>query len=305
MTKDIIGTIGSEGRIYISRPLTKALGFNAAVLFQALLLKQAYYEKQGMLDPEGYFYSTIEDMESSTSLSRHQQNKAVKTLVQEGLIDFYTGGVHYRRHFRIPDNAKELLMDIFDEYDENLQSTLQEIDKVPCEKLTEYPVSNSQGTLQENDKPIYINHNKINNNNKNLSINHIGKNVSDNNDGIDRIDNTQREMYFKIIRSNISYDCIPNEDRERADQLIELMLDVICSDKGTIRVNGENVPKETVKNRFLDLKYEHIEYVLFALERNTSKVKNIRSYLITALYNSPTTRSHYYTAEVNHDLYGT
>ena len=83
--------------------------------------------------------------------------------------------------------------------------SLQEISKAPCEKPTNHPVNNLQSALQENDKPIYINHNKINNNNKNLSINHIGKNVSDNNDGIDRIDNTQREMYFKIIIHNLQY----------------------------------------------------------------------------------------------------
>ena len=123
-----------------------------------------------------------------------------------------------------------------------------------------------------------------------------------NNDGKDRMDNTSRNEYLVIIRKNIDYDYLPQKERKTTDQLIELMLDVICSNKSTIRVNGEELSHEAVKKRFLQLGYEHIDYVLLALKRNTSNVKNIRSYLITALYNSPATIDNYYTAIANYDL---
>ena len=83
------------------------------------------------------------------------------------------------------------------------------------------------------------------------------------------------------------------------------MLDVVCSAKKYVRVNGEYLPHEVVKSRFLKLNSEHIDYVLDSLNKNTTKVRNIRSYIITALYNAPSTIYGYYTALVNHDMYGT
>ena len=82
------------------------------------------------------------------------------------------------------------------------------------------------------------------------------------------------------------------------------MLDVICSMKDMIRVNGEDIPHGVVKSRFLKIDSSHIDYVLTSLKKNTSEVRNIRAYLITALYNAPTTIDGYYTAWVNHDMYG-
>ena len=298
MLDNIIGTINSGCTISVNRHLAHRLGLNAALLFNAIIVKQHYYEQHNMLDSNGFFYSTIEDMKESTALSRCQQDRAVSVLVKAGLIDFRRGGACCRRHFRVREEAAGILEDMCGAVKKS-SGSLQEISKAPCEKPTNHPVNNLQSALQENDKPIYINHNKKNNNNKNLSINHIGKK---NNDGKDRMDNTSRNEYLGIIRKNIDYDYLPQKERKTTDQLIELMLDVICSNKSTIRVNGEELSHEAVKKRFLQLGYEHIDYVLLALKRNTSNVKNIRSYLITALYNSPATIDNYYTAIANYDL---
>ena len=128
-------------------------------------------------------------------------------------------------------------------------------------------------------------------------------------DGIDMMDNSskinsleERNKYLEIIKENIEYEC--QTEKNKIDELVEIMLDVICSQKDTIRVNGEDMPHEVVKSRFLKLNSSHIDYVLTALQKNTSYVKNIRAYLITALYNAPTTMDSYYTAWVNHDMYG-
>lgn len=119
---------------------------------------------------------------------------------------------------------------------------------------------------------------------------------------MDRID--ERSDYLELIRENIEYDCFEKEEQEKVDELVAIMLDVVCSSQSTIRVNKEDVSHEVVKSRFLKLTHEHIEYVLLALQRNTSDVRNIRSYLITTLYNAPTTMDAFFKALVNHDMYG-
>lgn len=88
------------------------------------------------------------------------------------------------------------------------------------------------------------------------------------------------------------------------DEILELILETVCSPKRYIRIAGEDFPAEVVKSRFMKLDSSHIQYVFECIDKNTTKIRNIKSYLLTTLYNAPTTMSHYYTAEVNHDLYG-
>ena len=75
-------------------------------------------------------------------------------------------------------------------------------------------------------------------------------------------------------------------------------------DNSMIRVAGVDKPVSIVKNRFMKISYSHIEYVLLCMKKNTTKIKNIKTYLITALYNAPATMNSLYQAEVNHDLFG-
>lgn len=114
------------------------------------------------------------------------------------------------------------------------------------------------------------------------------------------------ETYRKILYENIDYEVLKEQDsRGILDEIAELMLECICSTSPTIRVGKEDVPQELVKSRFLKIDSSHIEYVMMCLEKNTTKVRNIKAYIKTALYNAPLTINSFYTAEVNHDLYGT
>ena len=89
------------------------------------------------------------------------------------------------------------------------------------------------------------------------------------------------------------------------DELVELIVEVMMMPEDSmIRIAGVEKPVALVKSRFMKLNYSHIEYVLFCLNRNTTKVGNIKAYLLTALYNAPATINSYYQAEVNHDMYG-
>lgn len=116
------------------------------------------------------------------------------------------------------------------------------------------------------------------------------------------------EAYRNVIREHISYECFQEDGYhhlEEVDELVELIVDVMMMpDNSTIRIAGVEKPAAIVKNRFMKLGKMHMEYILSCLGANTSKVGNIKSYLLTVLYNAPVTISSYYAAEVNHDLYG-
>lgn len=164
--------------------------------------------------------------------------------------------------------------------------------------LLENPITDNPTT----ENPTTDTYNKLNKDKSNK------ESIYQSNDSIDGIDSqSEREFYFSVLKENISYEelCADNPGKKtQVDELLSIMLDVICSTKPTIRVNGDDLPHETVKSVFMKLDEGHIDYVLTALKKNTTKVRNIRAYLITALYNAPSTIDSYYRAWVNHDLYG-
>ena len=126
----------------------------------------------------------------------------------------------------------------------------------------------------------------------------------------------ERESYRELILENIEYDILVQNieydylcrddrlDRDMLNELVELMVDTVCSRRETIRIAGDDYPAEVVKSRFLKLNSSHIEYVLDRMRENTTYVRNIKKYLLAALYNAPATIDSYYASLVNHDLYG-
>ena len=116
-----------------------------------------------------------------------------------------------------------------------------------------------------------------------------------------------REVYREIVLDNIEYEYLVQDDhidREQLDEIAELIVDTVCSARKTIRIAGDDYPAEVVKSRFLKLNSSHIEYVLERMRENTTYVRNIKKYLLAALYNAPVTMDSYYTSLVSHDLYG-
>ena len=117
----------------------------------------------------------------------------------------------------------------------------------------------------------------------------------------------ERENYQELILENIEYDYLCRDDRldrDMLNELVELMVDTVCSRREIIRIAGDDYPAEVVKSRFLKLNSSHIEYVLDRMRENTTYVRNIKKYLLAALYNAPATIDSYYASLVNHDLYG-
>ena len=113
------------------------------------------------------------------------------------------------------------------------------------------------------------------------------------------------KIYEQIIRENICYDDLlisHAEDRELIDGITDLILETVVGTRDEILIASSRYPAEVVRSRFLKLNYFHIEYVLHCLRQNTTKVKNIRKYLLATLFNAPSTMDGYYQAEVNHDM---
>ena len=114
------------------------------------------------------------------------------------------------------------------------------------------------------------------------------------------------QIYREILLENIEYDYLIQDnsiDREQLDEIVDLMLETVCTSRKTIRIAGDDYPAELVKSKFMKLNSDHIRFVFDCLRENTTKVRNIKQYLRAMLFNAPSTISNYYTSLVNHDSY--
>ena len=117
--------------------------------------------------------------------------------------------------------------------------------------------------------------------------------------------NSAVEIYRQIIQENIEYDFLLREkplEQDRLNEIVDLMLETVCTARKKIRIAGDDYPAEFVKAKFLKLDSSHITFVLDCLHENTTKIRNIKQYLRAALFNAPSTIDNYYTALVAHDM---
>ena len=117
--------------------------------------------------------------------------------------------------------------------------------------------------------------------------------------------NSAVEIYREIIKDNIEYDHLIQNckiDKDRLDEIVDLMLETVCTARKTIRIAGDDYPAELVKSKFMKLNSEHIRFVLDCMQENTTKIRNIKQYLKSVLFNAPNTIDSYYTALVAHDM---
>lgn len=115
------------------------------------------------------------------------------------------------------------------------------------------------------------------------------------------------QIYRELIQGNIEYEILCKQlpfEVDTLDEIVELMTEVVCAKRQFTRVAGSDFPHEAVKSRLLKLDSQHIQFVMDCMKQNTTKVKNIKQYLLTVLFNAPITISNYYSALVNHDMYG-
>ena len=117
--------------------------------------------------------------------------------------------------------------------------------------------------------------------------------------------NDAYRVYEEIVKDNICYDILKQDmpyDHDRIDEIVDLILETVCTKRRTIRIAGDDYPAELVKSKFMKLDSEHIRFVLDCMRENTTKIRNIKQYLRAALFNAPSTIGNYYTSLVAHDM---
>lgn len=313
----------------------KGLSCEAKILYGLMLDRMSLSLKNGWLDDNNrvYIYFTLEDI---VGLMNCGTGKAVKLLAELdgdkgiGLIKRVKQGqgkptIIYVKSFVIKENAEENLSEIQEKNNESLDFQKPKVKNIQNRKIglsqmesQDFSKSEVKGSKNEKSrvpksksqdfsksKSNYTKYNKTNINDTD-NINPI---YQDNNnseiknieDRIDEIDNI--EIYKDILKENIGYSTLCSQyDKEEVDEIVNLMMDIICYTSKTIRIAGQDLQANIVKSRILKLNMLHIQYVINCINKNTTKVRNIKSYMITALYNAPATINHYYKAEVNHDL---
>ena len=306
----------------------KGLSCEAKVLYGLMLDRMSLSLKNGWLDDNNrvYIYFTLEDI---VELMNCGTGKAVKLLAELdgdkgiGLIKRVKQGqgkptIIYVKSFVIKENAEGKNTESLDfqkskvKNIQNRKIGLSQMESPDFSKSEvkgceneKFRVPKSKSQDFSKSKSNYTKYNKTNINDTD-NINPI---YQDNNnseiknieDRIDEIDNI--EIYKEILKENIGYSTLCSQyDKEDVDEIVNLMMDIICSTSKTIRIAGQDLQADIVKSRILKLNILHIQYVINCINKNTTKVRNIKSYMITALYNAPATINHYYKAEINHDL---
>ena len=114
-----------------------------------------------------------------------------------------------------------------------------------------------------------------------------------------------REQYRELIAENIAYDTLLTDypyEQDTLEEILELLVDVVCTTKSSVRISGDDKPAEVVRSQFLKLNSEHIRFVVGGLKENTTRIRNMRQYLLATLYNAPLTIGNYYRSLVSHDM---
>ncbi|MDO5292776.1 MAG: DUF6017 domain-containing protein [bacterium] len=300
----------------------KNLSNNAKLLYGLMLDRMSLSKRRGWLDEDNkvFIKYSLNNIEEDLNVSKKTAGVLLKELETIGLIDIVkqTGvaNVIYVKNFVSEDKTSAHKTPVKEVHQENKDTgeVMEPVKKVhQCENGTSEevaPVNNSRqrsfcdGTgVETTTEPGELLHpNNIETNNKWSNKNPISQSYQQ----MEEVDQT--EGYMELIRENIEYDIMMSNyewrDRDMYDELYQLICDVVCVPRKTVRIAGENYPYSLVKSRFLKLNTTHLQYVIGCMEKNTTKVSNIKAYLITALYNAPNTINHYFTAEVNHDMYG-
>ena len=184
----------------------------------------------------------------------------------------------------------------------------QEVKETDLQRERDFTSASKGNELPEvkESSPNYNNTSYNDQNHTDMSYTNPINQSEGNADVIDGMDETSE--YMSLIRDNLEYEhhmtYDQHGDREMYEEIYETVCDVVCVKRRTIRINGEDYPYELVKSRFLKLNSSHVEYVMGCMRENVTKITNIRAYLITTLYNAPSTMNHYYQQEVQHDMYG-
>lgn len=295
-------------RLLVTGEQFKGLSTDAKLLYGLLLDRMGLSSRNGWYDDLGrvYIYYPVEEIEGALNCSH---SKAVRLFAELdaakgiGLIERVRQGLGkpsmiYVKQFTSTAVPKPPKPPVNEPPASGIKMNRQEVSNenpqkyqnhtFECNKIGSLKVSKSDGNYNNIINP-YRNY-------LDLSINQSCKTG---------IEHTERRDIREALKANIGYPSLATKyGREDVNELLELVTDVICSTRPTIRIGSEEVPAKAVKDRFWRLDQSAVEYVFERMGENTQKIYNIRGYLLTVLYNAPTTIGHYYQAAALYDLYG-
>lgn len=290
-------------RQLITNPRFKHLSTDAKLLYGMLLDRMSLSEKNEWYDDNGrvYIYYTVDEICGDMNCGR---DKAMKLLAELdtgkgiGLIERIKQGqgkptkIYVKRFTTrtIPPKQAPPAPDPF--------LPISEVDFSDVQK-SEFPTSRSRETRRAEvgkSDPNYIKLNQTDFSHTDPSIFPMSPRAAADME-MDRYEKREE------IKENIDYPYLQRQcPYDDVESLLELIVDVVCSTASTMRIGGEMLPAETVKRRFMQLDSSHIEYVIDSMKNTTTKINNIRAYLLTTLYNAPVTIGPYYSAAVRHDF---
>ncbi len=303
----------------ITDPRFKDISNNAKLLYGLMLDRMSLSARSGWFDDENrvYIKYAIKSIMEDLNCSKMTAVGLLKELQGIGLVDIQQknglANIIYVKNFISEEKSvsvdrsnnctsKKTVQHAKDQSTENTSTEIRPVKNADQEEI-------QTGTgIESGQLPVQIlDTNNIEFNNIESSDTYpISQSISGKRAEDDEMD--RAEAYMQLIRENIDYDIMMSRkkwnDREMYDELYNIICDVVCVPRKSVRIAGEDYPYSLVKSRFLKLNSSHLEYVMSCMQKNTTKVANINAYLITALYNAPNTISNYYSAEVNHDMYG-
>ena len=292
------------------------VSIEAKVLYGLMLDRMSLSLKNGWVDEENrvYIYFKLEDAMEFMGIGK---DKGVKLFAE---LDYEKGCGLIRREkqgFGKPAmiyvmNFNTEIADEKNEENEPVQHTSEKPNSAEVGKTEVLTSENQKYGLLENRTMDFGKTEANNTKNNNTEISNIYPIYPDmltsEKDGqaslsvVDELD--KRKSYRQMICENIDFDLLVSiYSKESVCGVVDIMLEAVCHTGDFLQINGNSVPQTVVKSQLLKLNHMHIGYVLECLNNNTTKVKNIRSYILTALYNSLSTLEHYYVAEVNHDIF--
>ena len=271
----------------------KDLSCDAKILYGLMLDRMSLSIKNQWFDEENraYIYFSIEDIMELLNCGR---NKAVKSL-QELDDEKGIGLIEKRRQ----GFGKVTIIYV--------KSFVQEeCEEQKKEKSKMVKFINQTSVEEEETEEVYIsNSNNTNINNTNLSENKSNHIVSADGIGSEEDEIETLHAYQSLIKENLDYDSLlvsHPHDKNQIDEIVDLIVETVMCKSDKVLIASNWYSGALVRGKFMKLDYSHVEYVLHCLEGNTSKIKNIKKYLLAALFNAPSTISGYYRAEVNHDM---
>ena len=276
--------------VLFSKEEFKCLSPEAKILYGILLRRMDLSARNGWLDDQGRVFIICTLGEIMETLNCGNQ-KAVKLLEE---LETKCGLIERKRQ----GLGKLNLI-----YVKNFTSAVDNPEGAPAEshfKKCENHISGDVKTTLPEIRKSHASNNEISNTDMSNNENPILS-------GWDADGMGERRAYEDYFRRSLEYANLLHDypyEKETLEGILDLLVDTCCSRREFIRIAGDDKPKDVVKSRFMKLDPNHIRYVLSCLKEGAADVRNIKQYLLAALYNAPATISPYYQARVNHDLYG-